>query len=241
MARISRRDAFTLIELLVVISIIAMLIAILLPALAKARHTARKIACASNLRQQGIGLAIYREDFTDMLPLGSMGSANDARWAVALFGYLNIGDQVMTPFPENGVFTCPDVEQLRYRVPPNPSHWRLTYGFNAFLSSPSNNNLHSGGYRSGGLKLAEQGGGKGVAPSRTAMLFDSPYHFVYWSTALSSSAYAEFRHGNDGINMLALDQHVEFVSYPHPDRKMKLGPAYRQSDGFVYYWDFPGW
>lgn len=63
--------AFTLIELLVVISIIALLIAILLPALAGARKSARRIACASNLRQIGVGAAAWSTDHDSwVLPNG---------------------------------------------------------------------------------------------------------------------------------------------------------------------------
>ena len=59
----SRPAAFTLIELLVVISIIALLVGILLPALSAARETARQAACLSNYRQFGIGSISYANDF----------------------------------------------------------------------------------------------------------------------------------------------------------------------------------
>ena len=62
------RKAFTLIELLVVISIIALLIAILLPALGRAQDSARQIQCASNLHQWGVALFAYAADNNDVMP-----------------------------------------------------------------------------------------------------------------------------------------------------------------------------
>ncbi len=59
----NRGIGFTLIELLVVVAIIAVLVAILLPAISKAREIARRAVCGSNLRQLGTGLAIYEQEW----------------------------------------------------------------------------------------------------------------------------------------------------------------------------------
>ena len=60
--------AFTLIELLVVISIVTLLIALLLPAIKRARESGRVVACMSNLRQIGIGFSLYASDFERSFP-----------------------------------------------------------------------------------------------------------------------------------------------------------------------------
>jgi prepilin-type N-terminal cleavage/methylation domain-containing protein len=68
-----QRDGFSLIELLVVIAILSLLMAILLPVLNQAKNQARRAACAGNLRQVGVAIHMYAEDFDDTIPYGPAG------------------------------------------------------------------------------------------------------------------------------------------------------------------------
>lgn len=63
-----KQNAFTLVELLVVIAIIAILAAILFPVFAKARRRAQRVQCVSNLRQIGVAMRLYMDDWDDRFP-----------------------------------------------------------------------------------------------------------------------------------------------------------------------------
>lgn len=124
MHQLKSRNGFTLVELLVVISIIALLIAILLPTLKQARAAARQVACASNHRQNGIALIAYTQENRDFLPLPAYWASNGSVAAIRWNEPINQG--LLYPYLGFNALTlfCTDmrVDGSDYSDPSRPSN-----------------------------------------------------------------------------------------------------------------------
>lgn len=143
------KRGFTLIELLVVIAIIAILAALLLPALARAKATAKRIACVNNVRQISFALNLYANDHGDTMNYFT----NDIYYAYkdCLLPYLGVPPNVQSNIP---LFDCP-METGFFQA--EFAHFS-SYGFNG---------LDRG---NGDLGLADRKLATVRAPSRTALV-----------------------------------------------------------------------
>jgi type II secretory pathway pseudopilin PulG len=137
-----QRTAFTLVELLVVIGVIALLIAMLLPALAKARESANRSACLSNIRQITTAFMMYTNDNRGLLPWAGLGIHQDAAWIwwdkthVDNVGAHGIGPYLSLATKDAKVLYCPsDPREFRLRNVANP--YPFSYALNnCFTSQP---------------------------------------------------------------------------------------------------------
>jgi len=226
---ISRRAGFTLIELLVVIAIIAILAAMLLPALAAAKSRAKTIACASNEKQIALGYILYSNDNNDYLPVAGQRVAGGGGVVLPTEWYAEISPYIASAVTNNNtisvvgtVVTCPMANlALLYKIASTANDTN-TSGIGVYGHNYPYLGYYNGYPTFGRVKL-----GQVTKPSDTVMNNDtldplpgdaSPiefYGYSYSPTTISihlSTLHTYTRHGK-GDNYAWADGHVQLMNW----------------------------
>ncbi len=199
------RKIFTLIELLVVISIIAILAAMLLPALSNARVMAQKIQCLNNLKQHGLGGHMYADDYNGILPCVRVGT--DVFWYESMLPYVggptSLPDN-LTDFKMPGVFFCPNRE-------PQNNQISETFKISCFSYNSRVGDLIASGNISNSSYAARTIAGC-RKPTLAVLMGDSTGLFFEVTKADRYHPTSGFSRSHKVVNLLCVDGHAEGVN-----------------------------
>ncbi len=203
---------FTMIELLVVIAIIALLIGILLPALARARTSARTTRCLANVRQIGIAWSMYAGDFDDRAaPYKTRSDGDLAYWWGAeddVTKQIDPARGVLSPYlasalHDGSVYECPEQPAGSYINQSSVDQVTSTYGYNGYGLAPSTTGYSGLGaqrwLRLSGVRRADALFVVGdtmlfQGALRNSALLDPPKTFTAWGWFKNYSPTTSFRH-----------------------------------------------
>ncbi|HAI11671.1 MAG TPA: hypothetical protein DCM28_08195 [Phycisphaerales bacterium] len=219
------KHAFTLIELLVVISIVSLLIAILLPALSKARQTSYAIRCLANVRQLGAVVFVYAQDNRQSLPhtgdyspTGASGfsPANKTdNWIASVGRYLSTRDANVWKYnrtPPGSIWRCPSSKEQPTFVSEEVGTMfnEPSYGFNRLLGG------HYGNHGSENFQLEPYKIQHIDQQTKTPLMGDciSPYHLYPLACAenFHPQTNTVFPHDDmDADNFFFVDGHAQRI------------------------------
>lgn len=231
----ARREGFTLIELLVVIAIIAILAAMLLPALARAKAHAVQTQCLSNLKQLNLAMVLYCGENRDKTP--DWNSVNTTRqqpeniwwWYKELVKpYAGVKASLVTgglyPYPPNGqgsndmVFHCPKDRGWKDHgaVYQRPHYHNETLDYSSYVFNGCDNNSNPPGNTLLNISLSTV-----KHPSRTWLMSEWPIHWGYsWHKNLYGEKDVTYNNALDNVSFV--DGHARAIRlYYDPAR----GPA----------------
>jgi len=216
------RKAFTLIELLVVIAIIAILAAILFPVFARARENARRASCQSNLKQIGIGIMMYVQDYDEKMPFNynylDTAHTSLARWQDLIQPYIKSYQIIVCPSYSTGTtYTFGrNTALFQAQFPNAPAALPYSYGANSVNSGTAPGSLTPA------APMLDDGLNVSLAaindPATTILIMDSTAPDVEkWDyTDFGTSSRVDMKRHLDGSNFLFCDGHVKWLNHTQP-------------------------